>query len=282
MAKRFYDTGLIDQSWYQNLPPKGKALYMHLLCICDYSGVFEVNTALMSMYIGERITEDDIFGLFGKRVIPLMKHDSKGLLTDFVWFQQGGTLRPNSRSQKGVISALKQNDISFDELQQYCTHKLTIEYNPSKSNSGEEIENSGEEIENESKEQETKENNNNLKETRKIEKAEKSYIESLFNKFWTEYPRRDAKQCALKKFVTLMKECKSQENMDALFNKMLKAVDKAKASPQWSKDNGQYIPMAQTWLNQHRWEDEGVVASQTESQNRADRLASHFSKALTF
>lgn len=263
MSKRYFDTGLVDQSWYQKLSPKGKALYIHLLCVCDYSGVFEVNTPLMSAYIGEPVTEDDIFGLFGKRVIPLIEHDNKGFLTDFIWFQQGGVLRPNSKKQKGIISALKQNGISFDQLKEYCTHKLIIEYNNSEASVGEE-------------------SNNELKETRKIEKAEKSYIESLFDKFWAKYPRHDAKQGALKKFVILMKECKSSENMESLLNKMFKAVDAAKTTPQWNRNNGQYIPMAQTWLNQHRWEDEGVVESPTESQKMEDSLAAHFAKALTF
>jgi len=27
-------------------------------------------------------------------------------------------------------------------------------------------------------------------------------------------------------------------------------------SEQWTKDNGQYIPHAATWLNGRRWEDE--------------------------
>jgi hypothetical protein len=35
----------------------------------------------------------------------------------------------------------------------------------------------------------------------------------------------------------------------------LDAVAEHKRSAQWSKDNGQYIPHAATWLNGKRWED---------------------------
>ena len=37
---------------------------------------------------------------------------------------------------------------------------------------------------------------------------------------------------------------------------MLEAIEKHKASSQWQKDGGQFIPHPATWLNQERWEDE--------------------------
>ena len=37
---------------------------------------------------------------------------------------------------------------------------------------------------------------------------------------------------------------------------ILSALSRQKQTPQWTKDNGQYIPNASTWLNQRRWEDE--------------------------
>ena len=262
MAKRYFDTGLIEQSWYQKLPPKGKALYIHLLCICDYSGIFEVNAPLMSMYIGEPITEDDIFGMFGKRVIPLLNHENKGIITDFVYFQQGGEINPKNPAHKGVVNSLKKNGVSLEELCSMCTHKLII------------------------KEDRTAETKKSIPQEKtaigKSAKGDDEYIKSAFDKFWVEYPRRDAKQGAFKKFVILMKERKSHEDMDALLNKMLKAIDAAKTTPQWNRDNGQYIPMAQTWLNQHRWEDEGVVESPTGNQKKINSLAASFRKAMTF
>ena len=37
---------------------------------------------------------------------------------------------------------------------------------------------------------------------------------------------------------------------------LVAAVEAQKASTQWTKDNGQFIPNPATWLNQGRWEDE--------------------------
>ena len=37
---------------------------------------------------------------------------------------------------------------------------------------------------------------------------------------------------------------------------VLNALEWQKVSPQWFKNNGQYIPNPSTWLNQHRFLDE--------------------------
>jgi DNA replication protein DnaC len=36
----------------------------------------------------------------------------------------------------------------------------------------------------------------------------------------------------------------------------MNSLNKYKKSPQWTKDGGQFIPHAATWLNQERWNDE--------------------------
>ena len=108
MAKRLFDTGLVSQTWYQDLSPKGKALYVHLLCICDVAGVFETNYRMMSAYIGEKITEADVFDSFGRRVIPLTNHESKGMLVDFIGFQCGGILNPRVKVHASILKRLKE------------------------------------------------------------------------------------------------------------------------------------------------------------------------------
>ena len=113
-------------------------------------------------------------------------------------------------------------------------------------------------------------------------KYKQEKIGALFSRFWDSYPKHEGKQIAFKKFAKIMKGCKSQEEMEALLKKMLKAIDESKYSRQWNKEDGRYIPKPQSWLEGRRWEDEGVVAIRTESQKRADELASRLAKALTF
>lgn len=70
-----------------------------------------------------------------------------------------------------------------------------------------------------------------------------------FDVFWQDYPKKIGKAVAEKSWRLL----KPDEQTRAL---IAAGLDKAKASPQWTKDGGQFIPHAATWLNQRRWEDE--------------------------
>ena len=53
---------------------------------------------------------------------------------------------------------------------------------------------------------------------------------------------------------------------DELLELILKAVARQSGSDAWRKDGGQFIPNPSTWLNQGRWEDEGVSFVSTTSQ----------------
>ena len=88
-----------------------------------------------------------------------------------------------------------------------------------------------------------------LKQTSKtIYSREKAYQE-CFARFWKEYPKKLAKAAAQKAFLKLKLD-------EGLLTKILSAIELAKRSDQWTRDEGQYIPFAATWLNQRRWEDE--------------------------
>lgn len=90
----------------------------------------------------------------------------------------------------------------------------------------------------------------------------RTMAEGLFDSWWEAYPRHDGKKTARDKFVRLMlNEGKNPAGMEALAAKLGDAVAAAKRSEQWQKDDGQFIPMPATWLNQRRWEDEGVAAT---------------------
>ena len=77
----------------------------------------------------------------------------------------------------------------------------------------------------------------------------KTDCSDLFNQFWTAYPKRVAKQSAVKAFEKLKPD-------EKLLEAMLKAIAMQKESKQWEKDGGAFIPYPATWLNQRRWEDE--------------------------
>jgi hypothetical protein len=69
-----------------------------------------------------------------------------------------------------------------------------------------------------------------------------------FEEFWKAYPRKVGKGAALASWR------KAKPPLDAV----LTAIRKARQSPDWLKDRGAFIPHPSTWLNQSRWEDEGM------------------------
>lgn len=70
-----------------------------------------------------------------------------------------------------------------------------------------------------------------------------------FAQFYGEYPKKRAKQSALKAWERLKPD-------DDLFAKIMQGLVRWKQSPDWLKDDGQFIPYPATWLNGRRWEDE--------------------------
>lgn len=73
-----------------------------------------------------------------------------------------------------------------------------------------------------------------------------------FSAFWAAYPRKDGKKDALKAWNRLAPGAGELEEI-------LSALGRQRASPQWTKEGGQFIPLPATWLNGRRWEDRGLA-----------------------
>ena len=74
-------------------------------------------------------------------------------------------------------------------------------------------------------------------------------VPGAFDTFWEAYPRKTAKQDALRAF---RKISPSQEMLKTL----LSALEAQKKQDSWIKDGGAFIPHPATWLNGRRWEDQ--------------------------
>lgn len=86
------------------------------------------------------------------------------------------------------------------------------------------------------------------KDSSKKEVVNKTHMEG-WERFWKAYPRKIAKPAALRAWNAL-------RLTDGDVDKVLAGLDEWKASDQWERDGGRYIPHPATFLNQHRWEDE--------------------------
>lgn len=79
---------------------------------------------------------------------------------------------------------------------------------------------------------------------------------AAFAHFWQAYPRKKSKGDAMKAWDKLHPD---QSLQDRIFD----AIERAKISKDWRKENGQFIPYPASWLNKKRWEDE-LPAVETE------------------
>jgi hypothetical protein len=95
-------------------------------------------------------------------------------------------------------------------------------------------------------EDENEDENRNKKEE-EMQKGKE--VESAFETFWKIYPKKVGKGAAEKSW----KKIKSPGETLGL---ILRALVWQKQSEQWKKENGQFIPMPATYLNQTRWLDE--------------------------
>lgn len=78
---------------------------------------------------------------------------------------------------------------------------------------------------------------------------------AAFDRFWEAYPRRQGKEAARKAWAKMRPD-------EALLEDMLAALERQRASDQWRKDGGLFIPLPATWLNGRRWEDEETLLVQ--------------------
>jgi hypothetical protein len=77
----------------------------------------------------------------------------------------------------------------------------------------------------------------------------KPLIERRFDEFWEAYPKKVGKKAALASWKKVKPDTE-------LFDKIMTAIGRAKATWQWQRENGRYIPNPKTWLNEGRWDDE--------------------------
>lgn len=69
-----------------------------------------------------------------------------------------------------------------------------------------------------------------------------------FDTFWSAYPRKVAREKALRAWLTLAPD-------EAACTLILAALQRQAASTQWHAENGRFVPYAARWLEERRWQD---------------------------
>lgn len=94
---------------------------------------------------------------------------------------------------------------------------------------------------------------------KKQENSEKALWEEQFEEFYKSYPKKVKKQDVKKWF-------KKNKPSSELFSSMMDSLEQFRGCKDWLKDKGQFIPYPSTWLNQKRWEDEGMTKKQEKAK----------------
>lgn len=86
-----------------------------------------------------------------------------------------------------------------------------------------------------------------------------------FDEFWDIYPKKVAKQNAIKAFERAKKVwTKDGKNITDILNAVTRAIN----SESWQKDNGKFIPYPASWLNGGRWDDGSLNDSAPEIKKK--------------
>ncbi len=76
----------------------------------------------------------------------------------------------------------------------------------------------------------------------------KNCDETYFNRFWNAYPKKEHRLEAFEQWRLLSPD---NELLEIIIN----AVINHTQSEKWNQENGKYIPLAENWLKNKRWED---------------------------
>lgn len=230
--KRMFSNSVVESDDFLEMPDSSQNLYFHLSMHADDDGFVGKWKSIMRM-TGKK--EDDLKILIAKSfLIPF----DTGIIVIKHWrlnnyIQKDRYKETIYKKEKALLSINESNVYNLDTE---CIH--SIDKNRLDEISIDNIYGQNEMTETES-----------TQETIKL-------WEEQFKVFYEKYPRKVKKQDVKKWF-------KNNKPSNELFSSMLHRLEQFRASKDWQKDGGQYIPYPTTWLNQKRWEDEISLTKQS-------------------
>lgn len=95
----------------------------------------------------------------------------------------------------------------------------------------------------------------------RAEQAARAEKDERFLRFYSAYPRKEAKKPAALAFAKIDPD-------EKLLAEIMAGLERDKQSEQWRREGGKYIPFPATWLNQARW-DKGDGCERQKTQANA-------------
>lgn len=223
-VRRFTDTMKWDNKGFRKLSPEEKLLFLWLCDKCDLSGVVEWDDEAAE-FETKLENVNAILDTLICNGASIQKEEDKLWLKNHIEVQGNNDMTPKNNIYKPFYDAVSRNSKYFAGLAdilkelpsplQGASKALGREYSNSNSNS-----NSG-------------------------SKSKSEEYNEEFLEFWDKYPRKTGKGKAWESWL----------RVKPVLEDCLATLEWQTKSHDWIKDNGSYIPMPTTWLNQRRWED---------------------------
>lgn len=234
MAKRFIDTGFLDQKWIRKLSPDRKIFLIYLMLKCDNGGIIDLDYEDASFWIGKSINSVDF--LPNGYLIPLEGSD-KFFMPKFIEWQYPNFPHSKVHQQMQAKEILIHNGL-FD-IDNQCI-KLPESYlNITQTLRNSYVIGNG---------------NVNGNDNVNVEKGGLGEKDELqFDEFRKNFPgTKRGNEIEFQNFIKKHKDWKD------VLPVLLKRLDYQKDARQVRKENKLFVPEwknLQTWINQRCWED---------------------------
>lgn len=118
MAKRFIDTELFADEWFNELPKDAKLFFIYFITSCDHAGVLKLNRKLAEFQTGIKGI-DTLIKDFGNSLVTLK--DGVYWMPKFLVFQYPDFPKSKVRQQEGALKILDTYGINIENLNTYLT-----------------------------------------------------------------------------------------------------------------------------------------------------------------
>jgi hypothetical protein len=216
--KRFTETDKWRDPWFRSLPPAEKLVFLFVIENCNNAGFYEIDYGLMAFATG--LDQSALQGAIKGLIRGLVNVDGWVWVRTFLKHQKNDNLNPENKAHKQIIGLVREQLVRFAKCEEF--KNFVAPYKGLTSPTG--------------------------TVQVKVKVRKEGVQREGFDQFWSAYPRKDAKADAVKAWG----------KVDVDVAVLITAIERQKTSFEWTKQNGQFIPLPASWLNGKRWEDGGT------------------------
>jgi hypothetical protein len=131
MAKRFIDTGFLDQKWIRKLPPEKKIFLIYLMLKCDNGGIIDLDFEDAEFWIGKKIGD---LNFLPEGYLILIDDSSKYFMPKFIEWQYPNFPHSKVHQQAQAKEILIKNGVFNVDTQYIDLSKFYVNIKQSLSN----------------------------------------------------------------------------------------------------------------------------------------------------